>query len=267
MVAGAGGGTGVTTYAENIGVMAVTKIYSTLVFVVAALTAIVLGFSPKFGALIVTIPGPVLGGLAIVVFGLITATGGRIWVQNHVDFARARNLVTVGGHADDRRRRSRAEDRRLHAGRHRHRDVRRDPPLSIVARRRRMKSLLAAIFVCAAAAFVPAQAADSARTLRVAFTIAETSFDPAFASDAASDSVIANIFESMLDYDYLARPVKLVPRTLEAMPDVEDGGKTYVVQAAQGHLLHARSGVQGQAARADRRRLRLQLQAHPRSRA
>ena len=95
MVAGAGGGTGVTTYAENIGVMAVTKIYSTLVFVVAAMTAIVLGFSPKFGALIMTIPGPVLSGLAIVVFGLITATGARIWVQNHVDFSRARNLVTV----------------------------------------------------------------------------------------------------------------------------------------------------------------------------
>jgi uracil-xanthine permease len=95
IVAAMGGGTGVTTYAENIGVMAVTKIYSTLVFVVAAVTAIVLGFSPKFGALIGTIPGPVLGGLAIVVFGLITATGGRIWVQNQVDFARARNLVTV----------------------------------------------------------------------------------------------------------------------------------------------------------------------------
>ena len=95
MVAGWGGGTGVTTYAENIGVMAVTKVYSTLLFVVAALFAIVLGFSPKFGALISTIPGPVLGGLAIVVFGLITATGGRIWVQNNVDFSRARNLVTA----------------------------------------------------------------------------------------------------------------------------------------------------------------------------
>ena len=95
IVAGAGGGTGVTTYAENIGVMAVTKIYSTLVFVVAAITAIVLGFSPKFGALIATIPGPVLGGLAIVVFGLITATGARIWVVNNVDFGRARNLVTA----------------------------------------------------------------------------------------------------------------------------------------------------------------------------
>ncbi len=95
IVAGAGGGTGVTTYAENIGVMAVTKIYSTLIFVVAAAVAIVLGFSPKFGALIMTIPGPVLGGLSIVVFGLITATGGRIWVQNRVDFSRARNLVTA----------------------------------------------------------------------------------------------------------------------------------------------------------------------------
>ena len=95
IVAGAGGGTGVTTYAENIGVMAVTQIYSTLLFVVAACTAIVLGFSPKFGALIMTIPGAVLGGLSIVVFGLITATGGRIWVQNRVDFARARNLVTA----------------------------------------------------------------------------------------------------------------------------------------------------------------------------
>jgi putative pyrimidine permease RutG len=95
IVAGAGGGTGVTTYAENIGVMAVTKIYSTLIFVVAAIFAIVLGFSPKFGALIMTIPGPVLGGLSIVVFGLITATGARIWVQNRVDFSRARNLLTA----------------------------------------------------------------------------------------------------------------------------------------------------------------------------
>ena len=90
MVAGAGGGTGVTTYAENIGVMAVTKIYSTLMFVVAALTAIVLGFSPKFGALIMTIPGPVLGGLSIVVFGLITATGGAHLGAERASTSRAR---------------------------------------------------------------------------------------------------------------------------------------------------------------------------------
>ncbi len=96
MIAGAGGGTGVTTYAENIGVMAVTRIYSTLIFVVAAVIAIVMGFSPKFGALIGTIPLPVLGGLSIVLFGLIAATGGRIWVQNNVDFSSSRNLITAG---------------------------------------------------------------------------------------------------------------------------------------------------------------------------
>jgi oligopeptide transport system substrate-binding protein len=66
------------------------------------------------------------------------------------------------------------------------------------------------------------------------FSIAETSFDPQFASDAASDSVIENIYESMLDYDYLARPVKLVPRTLEAMPVVADGGRTYVFKVRKG---------------------------------
>lgn len=95
MVAGAGGGTGVTTYAENIGVMAVTRIYSSLVFVIAGIVAIAMGFSPKFGALIGTIPTPVIGGLAIVLFGLIAVTGGRIWVQNKVDFSESRNLVTA----------------------------------------------------------------------------------------------------------------------------------------------------------------------------
>jgi ABC-type transport system substrate-binding protein len=80
----------------------------------------------------------------------------------------------------------------------------------------------------------PARGADSAKTLRVAFSIAETSFDPAFASDAASDSIIANIFDTMLDYDYLVRPVKLVPRALEAMPAVEDGGRTYICRIRQG---------------------------------
>jgi putative pyrimidine permease RutG len=95
IVAGFGGGTGVTTYAENIGVMAVTRIYSTVVFLIAAVVALLLGFCPKFGALIHTIPLGVLGGLTIVLFGLIAATGGRIWVQNRVDFSKSRNLVTV----------------------------------------------------------------------------------------------------------------------------------------------------------------------------
>jgi putative pyrimidine permease RutG len=90
------GGTGVTTYAENIGVMAATKVYSTLLFVVAAIASILLGFSPKFGALIQSIPGPVIGGLSIVLFGLIAAMAGRIWVENRVDFSDPRNLITVG---------------------------------------------------------------------------------------------------------------------------------------------------------------------------
>ncbi|NEX61027.1 solute carrier family 23 protein [Noviherbaspirillum galbum] len=95
MLSGAMGGTGVTTYAENIGVMAVTRIYSTIVFVVAAVIALVLGFSPKFGAIIQTIPGPVLGGVSIVVFGLIAVAGARIWVENRVDFSQNKNLIVA----------------------------------------------------------------------------------------------------------------------------------------------------------------------------
>jgi len=95
MIAGSGGGTGVTTYAENIGVMGVTKIYSSLVFVIAALVAVALGFSPMFGALVLSIPQPVLGGMAIVLFGLIATTGGRIWVENKVDFTDNKNFITV----------------------------------------------------------------------------------------------------------------------------------------------------------------------------
>jgi ABC-type transport system substrate-binding protein len=91
-----------------------------------------------------------------------------------------------------------------------------------------------ALGVVLAVALAPAHAAQPVRTLRVAFAIAESTFDPAFASDAASDGVIANIFEPMLDYDYLARPVKLVPRTLEAMPVVEDGGRTYTMKVRKG---------------------------------
>jgi len=95
IVSASGGGTGVTTYAENIGVMAATKVYSTVLFVIAAIVAILLGFSPKVGALILSIPRPVLGGLEIVLFGLIAAMAGRIWVENKVDFSDPRNLVTV----------------------------------------------------------------------------------------------------------------------------------------------------------------------------
>ena len=95
MVSGAAGGTGVTTYAENIGVMAATRIYSTAVFFCAALLAVLLGFSPKFGALIQAIPLPVMGGVSIVVFGLIAVAGAKIWVDNRVDFSDTKNLIVA----------------------------------------------------------------------------------------------------------------------------------------------------------------------------
>jgi putative pyrimidine permease RutG len=95
VVSGSVGGTGVTTYAENIGVMAATRIYSTAVFVVAAVIALLLGFSPKFGALIQAIPLPVMGGVSIVVFGLIAVAGAKIWVDNKVDFSQNRNLIVA----------------------------------------------------------------------------------------------------------------------------------------------------------------------------
>ncbi|WP_151981739.1 pyrimidine utilization transport protein G [Acinetobacter guerrae] len=87
------GGTGMTTYAENIGVMAVTKVYSTTVFVVAGIFAILLGLSPKFGAVIHTIPVALLGGASIVVFGLITVAGAKIWIDNRVDFSQNSTLI------------------------------------------------------------------------------------------------------------------------------------------------------------------------------
>lgn len=87
------GGTGMTTYAENIGVMAVTKIYSTTVFVIAGIFAILLGLSPKFGAVISTIPVALLGGASIVVFGLITVAGAKIWIDNKIDFTKNSTLI------------------------------------------------------------------------------------------------------------------------------------------------------------------------------
>ena len=96
MLSGSVGGTGVTTYAENIGVMAATRIYSTAVFVVAALIALVLGLSPKFGALLQAIPVAVMGGVSIVVFGLIAVAGAKIWVDNRVDFRDNANLMVAG---------------------------------------------------------------------------------------------------------------------------------------------------------------------------
>ena len=92
-LSGTVGAPGMTTYGENIGVMAVTRVYSTLVFVVAGIFAIFLGLSPKFGAIISTIPTAVLTGASIVVFGLITIAGAKIWIENKVDFSKNHNLI------------------------------------------------------------------------------------------------------------------------------------------------------------------------------
>jgi len=94
-LAGAGGGSGTTTYAENIGVMAATRVYSTAAYAVAALTAVVLAFSPKFGALVFTVPDGVLGGATLVLYGLIGILGVRIWMDAKVDFTDPVNLSVV----------------------------------------------------------------------------------------------------------------------------------------------------------------------------
>lgn len=94
-LAGFGGGSGTTTYAENIGVMAATKVYSTAAYFVAGIAALVLSFSPKFGELIATVPVGVLGGAATLLYGMIGILGVRIWVQNKVDFSNNINLTTA----------------------------------------------------------------------------------------------------------------------------------------------------------------------------
>ena len=95
MLAGSGGGSGTTTYAENIGVMAATRVYSTAAYVVAALSALGLSLLPKFGQIIATIPAGVLGGAATILYGMIGMLGVRIWVQNRVDFSDPVNLNTA----------------------------------------------------------------------------------------------------------------------------------------------------------------------------
>lgn len=96
MLSGAGGGVGTTTYAENIGVMASSRIYSTAAYWVAGAVAISLAFFPKFGALIATIPMGVAAGAGIILYGMIGIMGARIWVNNRVDFSNAINLMAAG---------------------------------------------------------------------------------------------------------------------------------------------------------------------------
>jgi uracil-xanthine permease len=95
MIATSVGGSPTTTYAENIGVMAATRVYSTAAYYVAAIVAILFGLSPKFGALVSATPGGVLGGITVVLYGMIGLLGAKIWRENGVDFGNPINLVPL----------------------------------------------------------------------------------------------------------------------------------------------------------------------------
>ncbi|MGH8802937.1 MAG: ABC transporter substrate-binding protein, partial [Casimicrobiaceae bacterium] len=90
-----------------------------------------------------------------------------------------------------------------------------------------------AIAIATAPLATPAIAADASKVLHIAFPVAATGFDPVKVSDLYSSTVIEAIFERLYTYDYLARPVKIVPLTADGMPEVSDGGRTWII-----HLKH-----------------------------
>lgn len=93
MISGMFGSVPTTTYGENIGVMALTKVYSVYVICGAGLISIILGFSGKMSALIHSIPTPVIGGVSMLLFGTIAVSGLRTFIEEKVDFAKSRNLI------------------------------------------------------------------------------------------------------------------------------------------------------------------------------
>ena len=95
-VSAMGGGTPQTTYAENMGVMAITRVFSVYNFIAAACIALLLGLCPKFGAVIQSIPAPVLGGVTVILYGLIAIMGIKIWMDAKVDFSSHKNLIIAG---------------------------------------------------------------------------------------------------------------------------------------------------------------------------
>ncbi|HNW43959.1 MAG TPA: solute carrier family 23 protein [Elusimicrobiales bacterium] len=95
-VSALGGGTPQTTYAENMGVMAITRVFSVYNFIAAACIALLLGLCPKFGAVILSIPNPVLGGVTVILYGLIAMMGIKIWLDAKVDFCSHKNLIIAG---------------------------------------------------------------------------------------------------------------------------------------------------------------------------
>ena len=84
-----------TTYGENTGVLALTKVYDPKVVRLAAVYAIVLSFCPKFAALISAMPSATIGGVSIILYGMISAVGVRNMVENHTDFQKSRNVIVA----------------------------------------------------------------------------------------------------------------------------------------------------------------------------
>lgn len=93
--AGLVGGPANTTYSENTGVLAVTKVYNPMVLEIAAIIAILMAFVGKFGAVLKTIPSPVMGGVSLILFGMIASIGMRTISEAHLDFSQSRNLIIV----------------------------------------------------------------------------------------------------------------------------------------------------------------------------
>ena len=98
-LAGFGGGSGTTTYAENIGVMAATRVYSTAAYWIAGIGAVVLSICPKFGAVLSATPVGALGGVGTALFGMIGVLGARIWIEGRVNFADSTNLIIAASAA------------------------------------------------------------------------------------------------------------------------------------------------------------------------
>ncbi|MFC6153562.1 uracil-xanthine permease family protein [Nocardioides yefusunii] len=95
VVAGLGSGSATTTYGENIGVMSATRVFSTAAYWVAGVVAILLSLSPKFGAILFTIPNGVIGGATLALYGVIGLIGVRMWIDAKVDFGLQKNLFPI----------------------------------------------------------------------------------------------------------------------------------------------------------------------------
>ena len=96
ILAGLIGGPANTTYSENTGVLAVTRVYDPSVLRIGAVFAVALGFIPKLAGLLATVPVGVLGGVSIVLFGMIASVGMRTLSEAELDFSQSRNLLIVG---------------------------------------------------------------------------------------------------------------------------------------------------------------------------